>query len=118
MTRPAMNHSLELSALTDASRFPTRAVQYAGVGADGKLHIYGDQAWVRDGGWSEQFPGGVVLRRDITIHYGPWQELAAAQARDITNELINALSRAVLELPADSAIRETAEHALKMATRS
>ena len=116
MTRPAMDQSLELAALTDDSRFPTRAVQYAGVRPDGKLDIDGDQAWVRDSGWSEKNPCGVVLRRDITIHYGPWRELGAAVSEDLTNELIHVLSRAVLALPEDSALRETAQHVLKRAT--
>lgn len=80
-TRPKHDQTLDIQALTDTHENPTSAEQWAILMPDGDLCIYGDHRWVRDGGAADGHPGGTLVRRAISITYGPWQDAAAADTR-------------------------------------
>lgn len=78
-----MNHwpkfSLDLIARTsDPAEYPAVGVQYCVVDDDGGRHVYGDQMWVPSGACIRDgsFPGGRIERREVTISYGEWREVA------------------------------------------
>lgn len=66
---------IELDALCNPDETdPTAAVQYGVRNKKGKVEIDGDQHWVKDGGALEKKSDRVV-RRSISITYGPWEEV-------------------------------------------
>ena len=87
-------NSLDVTGLTDDSgEFATSGVQYAVITPDGKLHLDGDQEWVKDGRALNSYLGGTVLCRDVTIMYGPWRDLAVAESEDMAAEYRERLIR-------------------------
>ncbi len=71
-----VRHSLDLVGITQggAAGEPISAVQYAVLAPSGRHLIFGDQEWVRSGQALQDFPGGVVRRRSVTIVYGRWED--------------------------------------------
>ena len=63
---------LDIAALTAGGENPTYAVQWSVVDNAGQRHIFGDQSWVRDGRVLDEYPGGRVEHRHLTISYSQW----------------------------------------------
>ena len=86
--------SLNIEALTDDDgEFPTSAVQYVVLTPDGKVHVNGDQEWVRDGRALDHYRGGTTLCRDLTITYGPWRDASVVQPEAMADDYREQLHR-------------------------